>query len=101
MGSSIILLVGLILFWSNSLLHVLFLLHVPFFCENRLVSSLHEVVAQNGRIALRLGCFRNWCHLENQEGRLLEILLADCNLMMLLLIDFKFDEVEGQKTVIF
>ena len=32
----------------------------PFFCKNRLVSSLNGVVAQGGTTAPRLGCFRNW-----------------------------------------
>ena len=45
--------------------------------------------------------FPRWCHLERQDGSHLEILFADCNLKMLLLIDFKLDEVEGQYQALF
>ena len=73
----------------------------PFFCEKGLVSGLHRVVVQCGRTAPRLSCFQNCCHLEKQDGCHLEILFADCNLKMLLLIDLKLDKVEGQNPALF
>ena len=45
---------------------------------------------------LRLGCFRNWCHVEKQNGGhrcLLDILFLDSNSKTLLPIDFKLHGV--------
>ena len=64
----------------------------PFYIETGPMSGLRGVLAQGGTAAPRLGCFRNFCHL----GKLDEILFADCNLQLILLIDFKLVKVEGQ-----
>ena len=39
--------------------------------------------------------------MEKQDGHHLEILFADGNLKMILLIDFKLDKVEGQNPNLF
>ena len=38
---------------------------------------------------------------KKKDGHYLEILFADCNLNMHLLIDFKLDKVEGQNPALF
>ena len=65
------------------------------------MSGLNGVVAKGNRTAHRLGYFQNCYHLKKQDGCHLEILVADCDLKMPLLLDFKSYKVEGQNPALF